>query len=186
MPHDLLTAWDANGAIHRLLLDRISDAGMKATTSTRGGRDVARQFAHLHNVRVWWLEKRAKSLATGLKAFGTDDSPSKDRLRDALAASHAAVARWIEEGLAAGEKARSPGPHRTLAYFVAHESHHRGNVLLTLKLAGHAVDRDTQYAIWGLWTAKVGRAEAAPAEAKARSPAPNPAAKPKRSPRTRG
>jgi uncharacterized damage-inducible protein DinB len=154
MAHDLLAAWDANHAVHLLLLDATSDEGMKATTSTRGGRDVARQFAHLHNVRVAWMENRAKDLAAGLATFATDDSPSKDRLRAALAASHAAVAAWLTRGIEAGEKAKSPGPCRSLAYFVAHESHHRGNVLLTLKLAGHAVDRDTQYAIWGVWTAR--------------------------------
>ena len=36
----------------------------------------------------------------------------------------------------------------TLAYFVAHESHHRGSILLTLKQSGHAVARDVAYGIW--------------------------------------
>lgn len=34
-----------------------------------------------------------------------------------------------------------------LAYFVAHESHHRGSILLTLKQCG-PVDQTTRYAIW--------------------------------------
>lgn len=35
-----------------------------------------------------------------------------------------------------------------LPYLVAHESHHRGNILLTLKTSGHKLDQDTSYAIW--------------------------------------
>ena len=35
-----------------------------------------------------------------------------------------------------------------LAYFVAHESHHRGNILLTLKQCGHNLDKDLRYQIW--------------------------------------
>jgi uncharacterized damage-inducible protein DinB len=35
-----------------------------------------------------------------------------------------------------------------LGYFIAHESHHRGSILLTLKQSGHPVDKKTAYAIW--------------------------------------
>jgi uncharacterized damage-inducible protein DinB len=37
---------------------------------------------------------------------------------------------------------------RLLAYFVAHESHHRGNILLMLKQCGHRIDSGASYAIW--------------------------------------
>ena len=56
---DLLEAWQTNNRINLFLLDRISDEGMRCTLSTRGGRDVARQFAHMHDVRLHHLEKRA-------------------------------------------------------------------------------------------------------------------------------
>ena len=35
-----------------------------------------------------------------------------------------------------------------LPYLVAHESHHRGNILLTPKTSGHKLDKDASYAIW--------------------------------------
>jgi hypothetical protein len=71
MLDDLLEAWRTNNRINLFLIDHISVAGMKSTLSKRGGRDVARQFAHMHNVRVWHLEKRAKDLADGLTVFET-------------------------------------------------------------------------------------------------------------------
>jgi uncharacterized damage-inducible protein DinB len=40
------------------------------------------------------------------------------------------------------------GVFTTLSYFVAHESHHRGSILLTLKQCGHAVAREVAYGIW--------------------------------------
>jgi len=36
----------------------------------------------------------------------------------------------------------------TLGYFIAHESHHRGSILLTLKQCGHGLDQQVKYAIW--------------------------------------
>ncbi len=35
-----------------------------------------------------------------------------------------------------------------VGYFIAHESHHRGSMLLTLKTCGHKVDQATAYGIW--------------------------------------
>ena len=62
MLDELLEAWRTNNRINLFLIDRISVAGMKCTLSKRGGRDVSRQFAHLHNVRIYHLQNRAKTL----------------------------------------------------------------------------------------------------------------------------
>jgi hypothetical protein len=48
---ELAGAWRLNNQINLRLIDGISAAGMTSTMSTRGGRDVARQFVHVHNVR---------------------------------------------------------------------------------------------------------------------------------------
>jgi uncharacterized damage-inducible protein DinB len=147
---ELLEAWRTNNRINLYLIERISDEGMLCTLSKRGGRDVARQFAHLHNVRVWHLEKRAKDLADGLTTFETKVTPDKVQLTAAIDASSVAIERFLEGVLTAQPKRRGfkKGIFTTLAYLVAHESHHRGSILLTLKERGHKLDQDTQYAIW--------------------------------------
>ena len=152
----LLQAWRTNSRINLFLIDRISAAGMRCSLSTRGGRDVAGQFAHLHNVRIWQLEDRAKDLAEGLTTFPTKVTPTKAALKKALTASERAVATFLTEVLAGVPKRRGfrRGIFTTLSYFIAHESHHRGSILLTLKQSGHGLDNATQYAIWGLWDKK--------------------------------
>jgi uncharacterized damage-inducible protein DinB len=147
---DLLEAWRTNNRINLYLFDRIGEEGMRCTLSTRGGRDVARQFAHMHDVRLYHLEKRAPDLAEGLTPFRSKEHPDRDVVRAALEASGEAIEGFLR-GLAAGEKGRrglKKGVATTLAYLVAHESHHRGSILLTLKVAGHNVDQATAYAIW--------------------------------------
>ena len=150
MREELLEAWRTNNRITLYLVDRTSEAGMACTLSTHGGRDVARQFTHLHNVRVWHLENRAKDLARGMVKFQTKERPEKARLKDALIASGRALEQFLA-GVYAGEKGRRgfrKGIFTTLAYFVAHESHHRGSILLTLKQCGCAPDQESRYAIW--------------------------------------
>jgi len=149
----LLEAWRTNNRINLFLIDNISSDGMAATLSTRGGRDVVRQFAHMQNVRVWQLERWARDLAGGLRKFETQERPSKPVLEAALEASAAAVEGFIEE-CATGSRSRQ-GMRRglavSIAYLISHESHHRGSILLTLKQSGHKLDQKTQYAIWQFW-----------------------------------
>ena len=147
---DLQQAWDTNNRIHLMLIDEISEEGLQATTSTRGGRDVARQFAHLHNNRINWLTYHAPGLETGLNFFESKHSPSKAELKDALRASAGAVGRALSQALESGEKIKGwkRGVFTAFAYHIAHESHHRGSILLTLKLSGNKLQQDVQYRIW--------------------------------------
>ncbi len=151
MLEELLEAWRTNNRINLFLIDQISDEGMTCTLSKRGGRDVAGQFAHLHNMRIYLLEGRAKDLAGGLVKFPSKTAPSRDDLKGALRASGAAIDVFLG-GVLSGQPQRrgfKKGIFTTLAYLVSHESHHRGSILLTLKESGHPVEKKARYAIWG-------------------------------------
>src|ERR1044072_1786249 len=131
----ILDACPTNHRITPLLVDNIDDEGMKCTLSKRGGRNVVRQFAHLHNVRLWHLENRAPDLSQGLVTFAPHAEPEKRPLKEALAASAEAIATFFTRCVTGEGKARAvkAGVVAHTAYFVAHAAHHRGNVLLTLK-----------------------------------------------------
>jgi len=155
MIDELVAGWRTNQAINILLLDAISDDGLATTLSTRGGRDVARQFAHLHDVRVMQADKRAKELAASLTRFQAKGqatvTPTRAQLKRALKASADAVERLLV-GVATDEpgfKGMRKGLFATYGYFVAHESHHRGSILLTLKQAGHNVEKSVRDGVWG-------------------------------------
>lgn len=151
MRDQLIEAWDTNNRINLLLIDKITPEGMLATLSKRGGRGVAGEFAHLHNVRCMHIEKRAKALAEGLTRFPTGAVPSKSELKKALEASGDAVRDLLVGVLENRPKHRGfkKGLLTTLSYFISHEAHHRGRILLTLKVSGNTLDKNTQMAIWG-------------------------------------
>jgi uncharacterized damage-inducible protein DinB len=146
----LLKSWRTNNRINLFLIDHISEEGMKCTLSKRGGRNVVRQFAHLHNVRVWHLKNRARELSKGLYEFATAEEPSKETLKRELEISGERIERFLRDVVNGVPKRRGfkKGVITTLAYFVAHESHHRGSILLTLKQCGHKLDQKIAYAIW--------------------------------------
>lgn len=150
LTEELSEAWWTNQRILLHLIDETPEEGMRCTLSKRGGRDVARQFGHLHDVRVWQLEKRAKALSEGLSTFPSKCSPSKEELREALEASAARIDTFLRDVLNGVPKRRGfkKGIFTTLSYFVAHESHHRGTILTTLKEKGHLPHKNARYAIW--------------------------------------
>ena len=150
LQEQLLEAWRTNHRINLYLIEQISDEGMQCSLSTRGGRTVARQFAHLHNQRVYHLEGRARDLATGLAKLPASKEPTRTALKRSLNASAKQIEVYFTESMAGVGKRRplKKGVVATLGYFIAHESHHRGSILLTLKQSGHKLDQKTQSAIW--------------------------------------
>lgn len=151
MLESIIESWQINHRVTLKLLSALSEAELRATLSTRGGRDVARQLAHVHEVRLTFAEITSKvNREAKLPHFAKGQTPTKKQLKSALDTSAKAIETTIRESFANGGK--TPGFKRglvpLLGYLVAHESHHRGSILLTLKQSGHKLTDDLR---WGLW-----------------------------------
>ena len=146
----VVETWRIHNRAHLMLLEAISDEGLGCTLSARGGRNVALQFAHLHNVRLWRFERYAKELVQGQAKIDPNSDVTRGLLVRRLTESGEAMAGWLQQSVSAGGEIRGfkRGAVAMLGYLIAHESHHRGSVLLTLKQCGHPVPKETRDGIW--------------------------------------
>lgn len=133
-----------------LMMDHITDAGMQKTLSTRGGRTVYQQLVHVHNVRMGWIEVCAPAIFKKYKKLNKEETFDRQGLRRSFEDSAKGLAELFSHSWDNGGKVKSfkAGLIPMLGYFISHESHHRGNILLTLKQCGEKIPDSAK---WGLW-----------------------------------
>lgn len=149
MDNQLVETWQIHDRINLYLLDAVQPESL-ASYSASKGRSVGEQFAHIHNVRLMWLKSAAPELLAGLEKIEKDQANDKKHLRKSLVDSGKAIGSLLAASVAAGGRVKGFKPHVTafLGYLISHESHHRGQIALTVKQAGKPFDKKIAFGIW--------------------------------------
>jgi uncharacterized damage-inducible protein DinB len=149
-----------NQRINQLLIERLDPAVWTAKPPGKV-RNVAAIFTHIHNVRVKWVRLTAPHLKPPAQLNRRVCTP--EELSAALAESAACCEQMLLEAFdaAPGENAAKithfrrdgwaqpwPVGVEMLAYMVAHEAHHRGQVCMLVHQMGFRLPAEVTAAIW--------------------------------------
>lgn len=146
----IIDTWFINHRTNLTLLENLTEEALTFTTSKRGGGSVGHQLAHIYNVRFWKLEKFNKELVRELATIRAEDAKTLAMLKDCHTISTDLIAKILKKGIEdnGNVKGNKRGLVPLLGYFIHHDAHHRGNILLTLKLFDFKLTDELRYGIW--------------------------------------
>ena len=157
----LLAAWRTNSRITAYLVEHLPAVLWDAPVPGAPRRTVRMIAGHMHNARCMWLKTLGQEHGIAVPASVDRRKVTRPELLSALRRSSRGIETLLALGLAAGGQVPPTKayvwrnlpldvPH-VLTYFVAHEAHHRGQIVMLARQLGHRLPSDVSAGLWQ-WT----------------------------------
>jgi uncharacterized damage-inducible protein DinB len=148
LSESLLSAFDTNNRINQYLIENLPAESWRTAPAGGTGRTIAAIVAHIHNVRVMWLKAAAKGSTIPEQLDRHSVTPAQ--AAKALDHSRAALRAVLEAAMKADGRVQGfrPDVAGFFGYLIAHDAHHRGQICMLARQAGHALPQKAMFGMW--------------------------------------
>ena len=154
----LVAAWRTNSRVTAYLVEHVPAALWDTPIPGAPRRTVRMIAGHLHNARCMWLKTLGREHGIAIPASVDRRKVSRQALLSALKRSSKGIEALLEIGIAAGGRVPPSKayvwrnlpldvPH-VATYFVAHEAHHRGQIVMLARQLGHRLPAEISTGLW--------------------------------------
>ena len=143
----LINAYAVNNRINVFLIKSLPEEAWRALPPNGKGRTIAAIAAHMHNVRLMWLKAvGARTLPEKLERSEVSRAEAISALEQSWQALQDVLRQSIQaDGRVKGFK---PDVAGFFGYLVAHDSHHRGQIAMLARQAGHPIPQSAMFGMW--------------------------------------
>ena len=121
-------------------------------------RTVRMVAGHLHNARCMWLRTLGRPHGIAVPPAVDRHRVTRSQLARALARSGRGIGQLLSLGIERGGRIPPTAAYawrnlsldvtHVLTYFVAHEGHHRGQIVMAARQLGHRLPREVTNGLW--------------------------------------
>ena len=158
LPASILSAWRTNNRVTMQLIANLPAALLDAPIPNIQRRTVRTIVAHLHNSRCSWLKTLGSEHGIAVPDRVDRSLITKRHLVAALKQSSAGMEKLLKLGLDRGGQIPPSKGYvwrnlsldvgHVLTYFVGHEAHHRGQIVMLARQTGHKLPVKVVGALW--------------------------------------
>ena len=159
----LLDAWRTNARVTAYLIEHLAPPIWSAALPGAPRRTVRMVCGHLHNARCRWLKTLGREHGIATPRSVDRHRVTRRELLAALARSNRGIEALLRLGIAAGGTVPPSRAYvwrnlpldvsHVLTYFVAHEAHHRGQIVMVARQLGHRLPATASAGLWQ-WTTR--------------------------------
>jgi uncharacterized damage-inducible protein DinB len=153
----VVAAWETNNRVTVFLFENLPSELWSMVVPGMSRRTVRMIAGHVHNARCMWIKMLGRRHGIGVPDSVSRHKVTPRELMPALERSSNAILELLELGISEGGKIPAAGVAwlnlpldvvHFLAYLVAHEGHHRGQIVLLARQTGHRLPSEITGGLW--------------------------------------
>ncbi len=156
IPDSILPTWKTGNRITCYFIGLLPDELWEEKVPGYSRKTIQMIGGHLHNTRRMWIKKTGKKFSVEVPESVDRYSVSQNELIEALDISSHRVLHILEQALSTEESISGfPDATHFMTYLVAHEAHHRGQILMAARQLDYELPNELTYGIWH-WNKRAG------------------------------
>ena len=154
----LLDAWRTNNRVTVFLLEHLTPELWKATVPGAPKRTVRMIAGHIHNARCMWIKTLGSEHGIAVPRAVNRHKVDRKQLITALGRSSLGIISLLTLGFDRGGTIPVSASYtwrnlpldvgHVLTYFVAHEGHHRGQIVMLARQLGYRLPVEVTGGLW--------------------------------------